>query len=254
MHYALAVGMGAQQLNFVYEPNLVVVPSMATVLGFDDSWLEAAGIDLGKVVHGAQRLKFLGVLPPTGAVTVNFRIAGVVDKGVGRGTLVIQETRLDNADTGEALIVGHSTLFVRGEGGGGSMGLNQATHSLPTRAPDRVILQPTAQNQALYFRLLGDANPLHVSPEAAHSAGFDQPILHGACTYGIACATILLGYCNFDTGRLHELEARFVGVVIPGETLVFLLWQDGNTVSFRAISAERGVTVLDNGRAAILPV
>lgn len=252
MLYALAAGMGERELNFVYEPNLVALPSMATVLGFDDSWLESAGVDLGKVVHGAQNLRFLGTLPAAGTVTVNFGVAGVVDKGAGRGTLIIQETRLDHAQTGEALAVGRSTLFVRGEGGGGSMGLNPPTHSLPTRAPDRVVLQATAPNQALYFRLLGDFNPLHVSPEAARKAGFDRPILHGACTYGIACAAILRTYCDLDTSRLRELEARFVGVVFPGETLAFLLWLDGDTVSFRAIAAERGVTVLDSGRALVV--
>jgi acyl dehydratase len=253
MLYALAVGMGEKELNFVYEAKLVAVPSMATVLGFDDSWLEAAGVDLRKVVHGAQNLRFLGALPPAGTVTVNFGVAGVVDKGAGRGTLIIQETRLDHAETGEALAVGRSTLFVRGEGGGGSMGLNPPTHSIPTRAPDRIVLQATAPNQALYFRLLGDFNPLHVSPEAARKAGFDRPILHGACTYGVACAAILRTYCDLDSTRLRELEARFVGVVVPGETLVFLLWLDGDTVSFRAIAAERGVTVLDSGRAIVLP-
>lgn len=253
MHYALAVGLGEKELDFVYEAKLLVLPSMATVLGFDDSWLEPAGVDLSKVVHGAQNLRFLGALPSSGTVTVNFGVAGVVDKGPGRGTLIIQETRLDHADTGAPLVVGRSTLFVRGEGGGGSMGLNPPTHSLPTRAPDRVVLQATASNQALYFRLLGDFNPLHVSPEAARRAGFDQPILHGACTYGIACATILRTCCGLDPARLRELEARFVGVVVPGETLVFLLWLDGETVSFRVVAAERGVTVLDSGRALVLP-
>ena len=116
-----------------------------------------------------------------------------------------------------------------------------------------MVLQATAPNQALYFRLLGDFNPLHVSPEAARRAGFDQPILHGACTYGIACAAILRTYCDLDTTRLRELEARFVGVVVPGETLAFLMWLDGDTVSFRAIAAERGVTVLDSGRALVFP-
>jgi acyl dehydratase len=253
MHYALAVGMGGNELNFVYEANLIALPSIATMLSFDDSWLEGAGVDLGKVVHGSQHLKFLGALPSAGTVSVNFSIAGVIDKGLGRGTLIIQKTRLDNEETGEPVAVGRSTLFVRGEGGGGSMGVSPHTHSLPIRVPDRVILQPTTQNQALYFRLLGDFNPLHACPEAARKAGFDQPILHGSCTYGMACATILRTYGGLDPKRLLELEARFVGAVVPGETLVFLLWLDGDIVSFRAIVAERGITVLDNGRALVLP-
>jgi len=259
MHYGLAVGMAAdrrdpRELAFVYEQNLTPVPSLATVLGFDDSWIVPAGIDMTRVVHGAQRLTFLKALPASGRLSIACRIAGVVDKGAGRGTLIIQETSLNPAEGGSAYAIGQSTLFVRGAGGiGGSAGIAPEAHVLPARAPDRVLVQPTAQNQALYFRLLGDYNPLHASPEAARQAGFELPILHGACTYGIACATILRGCCDFDPARLREFEARFVGPVIPGENLAFLLWLDGDTVSFRAVSAERGVTVLDNGRAVVAP-
>lgn len=257
MHYGLAVGLAAagpgnpDELKFVYEPGLAAVPSMATVLGFDDSWIEAAGLDLRKIVHGAQRLQLLAPLPAAGALNVNFSIVGVADRGAGRGAVIVQETRLDDAATGKPLVIGQSSLFVRGEGGGGSAGIEPKPHALPARAPDRVLLAQTAPNQALYFRLLGDFNPLHASPEAAQASGFPQPILHGACTYGIACAAILRGLCGFDPARLKEFEARFVGPVFPGEALAFLLWQEGEAVSFRAVAAERGATVLDNGRAVV---
>ena len=257
MHYALAVGLGAEEpgadeLDFVYERRLKMVPSMATVLGFDDSWLDAGGIDLRKVVHGAQHLTFLAPLPPEGAVEVSTRIVGAVDKGPGRGALVIQETRLSDSAGNRPLTVGLSTLFVRGEGGfGGSVGFEPATHQLPSRPPDRVATVSIGRNQALYFRLLGDLNPLHVDPEIARASGFSAPILHGACTYGIACATLLRTACGLDPSRLKQFEARFAGAVYPGETLVFLLWRDDGTWSFRASVAERGGVILDNGRAEI---
>jgi hypothetical protein len=73
MLYALAVGLGrdpldARELRFVYERDLALVPSMATVIGFEDRWLESAGIDPRMVLHGGQKLTFLGALPATGEV------------------------------------------------------------------------------------------------------------------------------------------------------------------------------------------
>ena len=257
MHYGLAVGMAAggsadeRELRFVLETGLSPVPSLATVLGYDDSWIEPAGLDMRRIVHGAQKLRFLAPLRPDSELIVAFAIAGVVDKGAGRGTIIVQEARLDDAATGAPVAVGHSSLFVRGIGGGGSEGVDPRPHALPARVPDLVRVTPTSPNQALWFRLLGDLNPLHADPAVARAVGFDRPILHGACTYGIACATVLRTVCGLDPARLRAFEARFVGPVFPGEDLAFLLWQDGDVVSFRAIATARGAVVLDKGRAEL---
>lgn len=245
MLYALALGLGAAEaeLSFVYEARLRVVPSMATVLSFDDSWLEPAGIDLRRVVHGALDLRFHAPLPASGEVEVTSRIAGLADKGEGRGGLVFQESEVGRFCTVR------STLFARGGGGfGGDLGTQFETAALPSRAPDETADVPTALNQALLFRLLGDRNPLHADPVVARAAGFARPILHGACTFGIACATLLR-----RSGDLARLAARFAGPLHPGETLRFAFWPEGSRLLFQARAAERDALVLDNGLAEIAP-
>ena len=97
----------------------------------------------------------------------------------------------------------------------------------------------------------GDYNPLHSDPDIAAAAGFDRPILHGLCTYGVAGHAVLKTYCGYDPARLKSLEARFSRPLFPGETIRTEMWREGNVVSFRARVPERDVVVLDNGKAEI---
>lgn len=256
MLYALAVGMAADpaepgELAYAYEATQRVVPSFATALAFDDTWLEAGGIDLRHVVHGALHLRCHAPLPAAATVSVTTRVAGLSDKSEGRAGIVLQEAAIHDA-AGVSYATVLSTLFVRGAGGfGGSVGQQPAPHAVPERAPDEILRVPTMRNQALLFRLLGDRNPLHADPAAAEAAGFQGPILHGACTFGIACAALLRACCGLDPDRLATLAARFAGPLYPGEILRFTLWHDGDAVAFRAHADARDALVLDNGHARL---
>ena len=248
--YAIAAGMGADDLPFVWENQQRVLPSLATMLAFDDTWLEAGKIALDQVVHGALDLRFFHPLAAAGNARAETAIVGLDDKGPGRGGLVFIETTLHQNGAPAASVL--STLFVRGAGGfGGPVGQQAATTALPPTAPDDVCRVPTAANQALLFRLLGDRNPLHVDPALATRVGFNRPILHGACTFAIACAELIRRFCDHDPARLTRLAARFAGPLYPGETLEFSFWRTDGGIGFRANAAERGALVLDNGFAGL---
>ena len=103
----------------------------------------------------------------------------------------------------------------------------------------------------MWFRLNGDRNPLHADPAIARRAGFNTPILHGLCTYGLACRAILKTICNYDETLIRGFDARFSAPVVPGDTLRTDMWQDGNVVSFRCTAVERGVIVLRNGKCTL---
>ena len=258
MLYNLSVGMGRdaldpRELPFVFEqPELRAVPSFASVLGGGSSnILGGAGIDWNKVLHGEQRITFHRPFPPAAELIASTRISEITDKGAEKGATitVTNEVRLA---AGEPLYVSENVIFARADGGFGGPSRSKATpHPLPERAPDMVHVFDTRPDQALLYRLNGDRNPLHAEPGFARRAGFPAPILHGLCSYGVACRAVLATVCDYDPGRMKSFDVRFTSPVFPGETIHTDIWVDGDVVSFRSRVAARGVTSINNGRCLV---
>lgn len=260
MLYALGVGLGADpcdpnQLKFVYEENLQALPTMAIILGYPGPWHAHpdTGITRSHVVHGEQGFVILRPLPVEGTILGKTRVISVIDKGRDKGALVMTECTVRDKASGETICTLTSTTFCRADGGfGGPSGPVRSPHPIPERAPDLVCDLPTLPQAALIYRLSGDYNPLHADPVYARKAGFKMPILHGRCTFSVAGHAILKSCCDYDPLRLKSMEGRFSSPVYPGETIRTEIWRAGNIVSFRSTVPERGVIVLNNGRAEIV--
>ena len=263
MLYALGIGLGADPLNeeelaFVYERNLKVVPTAATVLAAGGRAKEGASVEAPPghrvsdinylmVVHGEQKVELHRPLPAAGDFTATTRTVGAYDKGADKGAVVIHETVWTN-EAGEKVATLTGSMFARGDGGfGGPSQGAPAPHPTPTRSPDLSLDFATRPDQALLYRLNGDRNPLHSDPEIARQAGFERPILHGLCTYGITCRAILAGVTGFDPAPIASHQVRFSAPVFPGDTLTVDLWRDGKQVAFEARVKARAVTVIKNG-------
>lgn len=271
MRYALALGLGENpvdehQLRFVNDvrPGMpLALPTMAVVLGYPGSWMAAPelGIDFATIVHGEEEITLHGRLQASGTVISRHRVVRVVDKGPGRGATITYDKDLLDRDSGHLLATVTHTTFARGDGGFATADIPgdpapPPPQGVPRREPDRIIEYKTLPQQALLYRLSADRNPLHSDPDAAQAAGFDRPILHGLCTYGLAGRAVLAAWCDHEPQRLKRLFARFTAPVYPGETLRFETYRDGDTVLFCArakdgIGAEPGRIVLDFGRAVI---
>jgi acyl dehydratase len=254
--YALGLGIGSdpldpQQLRFVYEKELAALPTMAILLGHPGQYLSdpATGVDEYRVLHGEQGLQIHRPLPAAARVRCHNRIDAIVDKGPGRGALIYttRETRL--ADTDEPLATSTGTTFCTGEGGfGGPTGPVKPVHLVPERSPDQVVDLPTSPQQALLYRLSGDMNALHADPDIARAVGFDRPILHGLCTYGIAGRALLGALADHRPERLRRLDVRFSAPTLPGDTITTSIWHEGDGhAAFRCSVEARGVTVINNG-------
>jgi acyl dehydratase len=103
----------------------------------------------------------------------------------------------------------------------------------------------------LIYRLSGDWNPLHLDPTIAREAGFTRPILQGLASFVIAGLAVSRA-CRRDPVRVRHLACKFSGVVLPGDELVFEIWEEKQAARFRATVGER--IVLDDGRLEWDPV
>ncbi len=254
--YALGLGLGAdpldrEQLRFVYEDGLQMLPTMPVVLASPGFWLRdpGTGVEWKTVLHGEQGLTIHRPLPAAGTVVGITRIEEIIDKGPGKGALIYSRRDLRDQHSGELLCSLSSTSFCRSEGGfGGPPGPTRPLHELPSRGFDLSCDLPTLPQAALIYRLSGDYNPLHADPAIAAAAGFRQPILHGLCTYGVAGHALLKTLCGYDPSRLRRMDVRFSAPVYPGETIRTEIWREApGRASFRARVVERDVVVLNNG-------
>ena len=140
----------------------------------------------------------------------------------------------------------------RGEGGYGGDRGPKDTWAKPERDADHVVTYQTRPEQALVYRLSGDRNPLHVDPKFAARGGFDRPILHGLCTYGVTGRALLHSLCGSDPARFVSMSGRFSHPVFPGDSLVVSMWVEGDEALFQT-AIEGGPVVIDRGRARFRP-
>ena len=251
MLYALGVGAGVDELGFTFEKELRVLPTFAVVPAFPAlaSMVGVLQVNPLMLLHGEQRIELRKPIPASGKLTTTPTIRAIYDKGSGALIVVDAETA---DERGEVLFLNTFAAFVRGEGGfGGDRGPSGARNVPPEREPDAVVEMPTLAQQALIYRLSGDRNPLHADPGFAKMAGFDRPILHGLCTFGHVGRAILHKFCDGQPERFKDFEARFSGVVFPGDTIITEMWKEnGGKIIVRAKTQGADV-VLGNAAATV---
>jgi acyl dehydratase len=258
--YALGVGAATtnpvadDDLKYVYERKLVALPTMAVTLASSGSWLghPDTGITITKVLHGEQFLTIHKPLPAEGVLVGHQKVDEIYDKGADKGAVMYTSREIREKESGDLIATVGMSIFLRADGGFGGRAEGQPKpHPVPEdRAPDATLDLVTRPEQTAIYRLSGDWNPLHIDPKIAASAGFDKPILHGLCSYGVAGRAVIKLLCGGDPARLTKLNVRFASPVYPGETLRTEAWSDGpGRAAFRVRAVERDVVALNNGLA-----
>jgi acyl dehydratase len=257
--YSLGVGAGQTdptgfELEFTTEnsqnvqqrvfPTFPVVVSMGGGPGLP-SW---GDFDFRMLLHGEQGVTVHGPIPAEGEVETVSRIVGIYDKG--KAAIVRLENTSTYTDSGKPAWSTRFAAFIRGEGGFGESRGDEIADppKMPDKAPDHEVTYATRADQALLYRLNGDRNPLHSDPEIAKFAGFDRPILHGLCTYGVTGRALLHELCGSDVAKFGSMDARFSKPVMPGDTLTVKMWDEGSGRTIFQTVNQDGVVVIDGGQ------
>jgi len=278
--FANSIGCTADELHFLYElhPNFSVFPTYPIILPFKETSQEVIDFyasqtatpipgvpkfDSRRVVDGQRLMTFYKPLPPTSKgrkFELRQKVIGVYDKGKS-GSVLETQTDIVDKETGEVYSRAIGSAFFMGQGNwGGPKG--PASQNFPPpegKKPDFVVSHQTTAESALLYRLNGDYNPLHATPEPGQKMGFGGAIMHGLSSWNFAAHGLLKAVGGSDPNNMREFQARFASPVKPGDKLVTEIWRTGEVKDgFEEIrfvtKVEGGKVCLSNGRALIKPV
>ena len=255
--YHLGVGAGDPatdpgELEYTYEKNLKVLPSYGVIPVFGAmgglGTTPGLSFNFAMLLHGEQDIEVHQPIPPEATVTNSAEVVGVYDKG--KAALVVLEVKTRD-EAGKPLFTNRFSLFLRGEGGFGGESGPKAGNVPPEREPDGVIERRLLPQQALIYRLSGDKNPLHADPEFAKIGGFDRPIIHGLCSFGIVCKAVVDDVLAGDVTKVARYQARFAGVGFPGETYLISYWKEADKILIQTKSKERDAPIITNAAITV---
>jgi len=276
--FANSIGCTEDELHFLYElhPNFAVFPTYPIILPFKhtdqevvDFYARSAAtpipgvpkFDSRRVVDGQRKIEFYKPLPATShgrKFEIKTKVLGVFDKGKP-GTVVETEQVLIDTETGEKYVRAVGSAFYVGQGGwGGPKGEKDPTYNPPAgKSPDAVAITQTTKESALLYRLNGDYNPLHATPEPGKQMGFGGAIMHGLFSWNSTAHGLLKELGGSNPTNIKEFQARFASPVKPGDKLVTDIWRMGSAdkdgweeVRF-VTKVEGGKVCLSNGRAVM---
>jgi acyl dehydratase len=258
--YALSIGFNEDPMNkkhfkFTYELNdeFAVFPTWASVIPINNMTEVIAEnpyipeFNMMSLLHGEEFVDFVKPLPTSGKIFFQMELADIEDKG--KGTVLCTQGKIYEEDQKTVLAVITSNIFVRGLKGNGAKAIGPLKTTLPkvpTTQPIKEVQVKTHPNQALYYRIGGnDPNPLHVDPDMSIMGGFERPILHGLCFYGITGKAAYEAFADDKIDNLLSFKARFTSSVVPGESLNIKFWKGtGNNIIVAVYNVEKKAQVL----------
>jgi acyl dehydratase len=213
---------------------------------------EELGIDVGRVVHGEQRMTFHRLIRAGDVLRSKGRISSMSEKGANEIFVLSFETR----DSGGSLVISQDVVCVsRGTAQGNAGGSGEGKRSAPEASPEqasfvRAVTLP-GDITLRYAKASGDDNRIHIDDDFARQMGLPGTIVQGMCLFAIAVQAVIVGPCAEDPSRLNAASVRFMRPIRPGSALEVSVFEPGERLVFVGRGPE-GEVVL-RGAAEVRP-
>lgn len=258
--YHLSVGAKQEELEYVYEKNLKVLPTFGVIpcagtFGMDPYDPQPmmptrmiADLRTDGTLHMDHKLVIHKMIPTGATFDIEKVISAIYDRGEGKGAKINVDV-VARDEMGEAVFTNTMGYLNRWAGGFGGEKVPHSSVKIPERDPDYVLKDYYPLNTPLLYRLTGDTYPLHADPEFAKKAGFDRPIVHGLCSLGYACRMMINLLFPGEPERMTSIENQFRSIAMPGDFFTLQVWNDGlGQVIFRMVKDADGKAILEYGR------
>lgn len=219
--------------NAAYQGDDPIAPPMFHVRPLIKLMLDCArdpelGIDMLRLVHGEHSMDFHRPMVDGDVLALGAELLAVDEKPSG----TIFTFGLTASVDGEPVCSGRTAYFVRAKSPPPKQPGPKKERAEPP-PPAFSLEQQVSDDQAVrYAAASGDDNPIHTDEDVAKKAGLPRTILHGLCTMALAQRDLIARHGG-DPRALASIQARFAGMVYPGDTLVLKGWEDGSTVRFQ---------------------
>lgn len=230
----LAYAEATDDPNPAYRGDEAIAPPMFHVRPLIGLMLACArdpelAIDMLRLVHGEHAMTFHRPVVEGDVLALSAELLSVDEKASG----TIFAFGLTAAVDGTPVCSGRTAYFVRAKSPPPKGPKKDRPAKEPPPPPDFTVEQPVSEDQAVRYALAsGDDNPIHTDEDVAKKAGLPRTILHGLCTMAFAQRDLIARHGG-DPRDLMAIEARFTGMVLPGQTLVLKGWEDGDAIRFQ---------------------
>jgi acyl dehydratase len=210
---------------------------------------EELGIDVGRVVHGEQRMTFHRLIRAGDDLRSAGWIASISEKGPNEVFVLSFETH----DAGGSLVTSQDVVCVsRGtaRGDGSSRSVMKKRGSSQQESPAPLAVRAVSLPDDITFRYAkasGDDNRIHIDEDFARQMGLPGIIVQGMSLFAIAVQAVVEGPCHEDPSRLKSASVRFVRPIRPGRAFEVAVLELAEQVGFEG----RGPTseIVLRGRA-----
>lgn len=239
-------------------------------------------VDLPRLVHGEQDMRFFRLLQPGQAVRPEVHLVAIEEKAGGEVMRVLQrlvgpegtvveaqaayfvrrpadvpapvERALLRSPLGDALATDPAWALPANGAGPPPAASGAAAGALGAGAAAPLFEIPrtfTLAQSERFAAASGDHNPIHVDGDFARAVGLPGPIGHGMNTMAWLATDAITHGAGADPARLRRLRVRFSAMAPHGDPLTFRGWRRAPGVLSLAVEGPRGEAIV-SGTFALL--